>query len=253
MRHERIDASPAAAARALAARYRGLTAPAMLRRALTEDLPGEVALLSSFGADSAVLLHMVAEIDRRTPVLFLETGLLFPETLAYRAELVAALGLQDVRALRPTARAAAARDPSGDLHARDPDACCALRKTEPLAAGLAPFRGWITGRRRDQTRARAAMPAVEIDRAGLLKLNPLAHWTAAELRAYREAAALPPHPMVARGFRSIGCAPCTTATRPEEDPRAGRWRGRAKQECGIHIENGVVARTPSDAAAMDRM
>lgn len=251
MRHERFDA--AEAARALSETYAGLSAQEMLARALTRDLPGRVALVSSFGADSAVLLAMVAEIDRKTPVLFLETGFLFPETLAYRADLVARLGLEDVRALTPQPADRAAADPDGALRLRDPDACCDLRKTAPLARGLAPFSGWITGRRRDQTRARAGMSLVEADAAGRLKLNPLADWSAAGLRAYREAAGLPPHPLVAQGFPSIGCAPCTTAVAPGEDPRAGRWRGSAKDECGIHIENGVVIRTPGDAAAMDRL
>ena len=250
MRHERFDAD--ASAQMLSARYAGISAQAMLERALTEDLPGAVALVSSFGADSAVLLHMVARIDRRTPVLFLETGLLFAETLTYRSELADRLGLEDVRALRPDPEALAVHDPRADLHGRDPDACCGLRKTEVLAHGLAPFRGWITGRRRDQTRARATMPRVEADRAGRLKLNPLADWTAADLADYRTANDLPPHPLVARGFPSIGCAPCTTSVARGEDPRAGRWRGATKEECGIHIANGVVTRVPRDAAAMDR-
>ncbi len=251
MRHERFDA--AEAARALSERYAGLSAQEILARALTEDLPGRVALVSSFGADSAVLLAMVAGIDRRTPVLFLETGFLFPETLAYRADLVTRLGLSDVRSLGPHEADRATADPDGTLHARDPDACCDLRKSAPLARGLAPFAAWITGRRRDQTRARAAMPLVEADAGGRLKLNPLADWSAADLHAFRDAAALPAHPLVAWGFPSIGCAPCTTPVRPGEDPRAGRWRGVAKDECGIHFENGVAVRAPGDAAAMDRV
>ncbi len=251
MRHERFDGAEAAAA--LSARYAALPAAEIVRRAVTEDLSGRVALVSSFGADSAVLLHMVAEADRHAPVLFLDTGVLFAETLAYRDALVERLGLTNVRAIRPDPAALAAEDPAGDLRTRDFDACCALRKTAPLARALAPFAAWITGRRRDQTRARAAMPRVEADAAGRLKLNPLADWSAADLRAYREAAGLPPHPLVARGYPSIGCAPCTTAVRPGEDPRAGRWRGAAREECGIHVENGAIVRVPGDRAAMDRL
>jgi len=226
------------------------SAEGMLEAAIREHFSGGIALVSSFGADSAVLLHMVARIDAATPVLMLETGKLFPETLAYQRDLAAQLGLGDVRLIRPDPLDLAADDPDAALHAENPDGCCYLRKTLPLRRALAPFGAWITGRRRDQAASRTGLTLFEAeDEAGRLKLNPLAGWSAAEIRRYRERHALPAHPLVARGFASIGCAPCTAPVRPGEDPRAGRWRGRTKTECGIHFD-GVrwVRAAPSDPA-----
>lgn len=222
--------------------YAGLSAAEILGEALTGDLRGRVALVSSFGAESAALLHLVAAIDRRTPVIFLETGMLFPETLAYQTRLAGDLGLEDMRVIRPDPAAILDRDGDGGLHRADPDACCALRKTAPLARALTGFDGWITGRKRHQGGARAALPVFETDEAGRLKLNPLANWSVEDVRAYMARHDLPAHPLVARGYPSIGCAPCTTPAAPGEDPRAGRWRGAAKTECGIHIVNGRIMR-----------
>jgi phosphoadenosine phosphosulfate reductase len=246
MLHDR-DLAASAAREALMRRCEGLSGAALLQAALEGD--ARVALVSSFGAESAVLLHMVARIDSATPVLFLETGMLFPETLAYQQTLAAALGLQDVRLVRPGAGAVAAADPSGDLHSRDHDACCALRKTEPLRRALASFEGWITGRKRDQTTMRARLRAVETDAQGLVKLNPLFDWSPADSRAYALRHDLPPHPLVAQEYASIGCAPCTTRVAPGEHPRAGRWRGVGREECGIHLENGRML--PGAAAPID--
>lgn len=233
--------------------HAALDAQAAVRAALTRDFPGRVALVSSFGAESVVLLHMVAQVDRATPVLFCETGMLFPETVGYQAEVAELLGLRDVRRLRPDPADLASADPDGALHAADPDACCALRKVAPLERALAGFDAWISGRRRSQSRTRAALAPVEADAAGRIKLNPLWGWSMDDMRAYVARHDLPPHPLAARGYPSIGCAPCTTPVRPGEDPRAGRWRGRAKEECGIHIVGGRVSRTPGDAAPMDRV
>lgn len=194
---------------------------------------GRVALVSSFGADAAVLLHLVAAADPDLPVLFLDTGKHFPETLAYRDALAARLGLRDVRSIPPDPAAIAARDPFGGLFAFDPDACCALRKVAPLAAALAPFDLWLSGRRRAQASTRQALPLVEAE-DGRLKANPLAAWGGADIAAYRRTHALPPHPLVARGYPSIGCAPCTSPLAAGEPERAGRWRGTGKIECGIH-------------------
>ena len=249
------DGSPTPTRRAATPRTRRLDLAAagpapedLLRTALREAHPGATALVSSFGADSAVLLHMVARIDRTTPVLFLETGMLFPETLAYQRDLAADLGLTDVRLIRPEPADLAAADPDGTLNARDADGCCALRKTRPLDRALAGFEAWITGRRRAQARTRAGMARVEEEPGtGRVKLNPLADWGAADIRAYMDAHALPRHPLVARGYPSIGCAPCTSPVTEGEDPRAGRWRGREKTECGIHFDGtGRVRRAPSD-------
>lgn len=205
----------------------------LLRRAVTRDFAGRFAVVSSFGADSAMLLALVAEIDRHVPVLFLDTLMHFPETLAYRDELAGRLGLTDVRAVRPEPRDVAGRDPRGDLHLFVPDDCCAMRKVAPLEWALAPFAAWATGRRRHQAATRAHLPFVEtVD--GRQKFNPLADWTAERIADELARRDLPRHPMVAHGYASIGCAPCTRAVRPGEDARAGRWAGRTKTECGIH-------------------
>ena len=204
----------------------------LLRRALAL-LPGRIAAVSSFGAESAVLLSVVAAIDPTVPVVFLETGKHFPETLTYRRELAAHLGLRDVRDVAPSPQALADRDPTGELWHYDPDACCALRKVEPLAQTLRPFAGWITGRKRYQASTRTTLPFVEWE-GDQLKLNPIADWDGQRLRAEFRARRLPVHPLVERGYRSIGCATCTRAVGTGEDARAGRWSGTAKVECGIH-------------------
>lgn len=195
---------------------------------------GRIALLSSFGADSAALLHLVARTDPAMPVLLLDTGKLFPETLAYRDALVVQLGLSDVRSIAPDPAALAARDPFGGLRLFDPDACCALRKTEPLARALAPFDLWLNGRRRVQGGERGELRIAEATAEGKIKVNPLAAWSDAEVAAYATEHGLPAHPLVARGYASIGCAPCTSPVAPGEAARAGRWRGTGKTECGIH-------------------
>jgi phosphoadenosine phosphosulfate reductase len=213
----------------------GLEGLALLRAALTGPCAGRIALVSSFGAESAVLLDMVASIDRRTPVIFLETGKLFPETLAYKDELMRWLGLEDVRSVRPDPADLARFDGEGDLWRREPDMCCHIRKTEPLDRTLDGFVGWITGRKRFQGGLRAALPAIEEDPVtGQLKLNPLATWSLDDIRHYRRLRQLPLHPLVSRGFPSIGCAPCTRAVKEGEDVRAGRWAHLDKTECGIH-------------------
>ncbi len=241
-------ANMAAHAAHLSALYAQLDAPAALERALRRDFAGRVALVSSFGADSAVLLHLVSGIDRDTPVLFLDTGFHFAETLEYRATLVAQLGLRAVRAIRPEPADVGAQDAHGTLHRSAPHACCDLRKTRPLRHALAPYAAWITGRRRAQSITRAALAPVEHDGHARLKLNPLAGWSASDMRAYRTAHGLPAHPRVAQGYPSIGCAPCTSPVQPGEDARSGRWRGSDKVECGIHLENGVAARRPAPDA-----
>jgi phosphoadenosine phosphosulfate reductase len=195
---------------------------------------GRTALVTSFGAESAVLLHLVAGIDPRAPVIFLETGKLFPETLAYRDLLTERLGLQDVRSVKPDAAALLAADPAGDLWRRNPDLCCRLRKVEPLARALDGFAAWINGRKRYQGADRISLPLVE-RAGGRIKLNPLAHWAEDEIARYFAAHRLPRHPLEAQGYRSVGCAPCTTQAAPGEGARAGRWRGSEKTECGIHF------------------
>ena len=224
--------SPAAAAADLTQRIGQRTGADALRVAAAA-FPGRLAVVSSFGAEAAVLLHMVAEIDPDLPVIFLETHRHFFQTNQYRRELTAHLGLTDVRRVEPDPVAAAAADPDGDLWRRDPDACCALRKVRPLAAALGPFDAWVTGRKRFQGASRAALPQVETD-GERVKVNPLADWDKTAIDAYFAAHDLPRHPLVAMGFPSIGCHPCTAAIAGGADQRGGRWAGRDKTECGIH-------------------
>lgn len=223
--------------------FAGLSAEEMVAETLTGEMNGRVALVSSFGAESVALIHLVAKVEPATPVLFLDTGKLFRETLDYQADIARDLGLRDLRIIRPSEADLAARDPGGTLHQRDTQSCCDIRKTIPLQRALAPFEGWITGRKRYQNGQRAALPAVEADEAGRLKFNPLSGWSAGDVRAFMLRHSLPPHPLVAKGYPSIGCAPCTTPVKPGEDPRSGRWRGSDKSECGIHIVNGRIHRT----------
>jgi phosphoadenosine phosphosulfate reductase len=219
---------------ALMARYVNATAKDLLVAAVKREFAGRIALVSSFGAESAVLLHMLSRIDPATPVLFLDTGKLFGETLQYRNALTALLGLKDVRTIQPTPAAVAHRDAGGTLWSKDADACCALRKVEPLSEALAPFAAWITGRKRYQSDVRRGLAPIEyVD--GKFKINPLTSWSRADVSAYLDAHHLPRHPLEADGYGSIGCTPCTDRTRPGEDTRAERWRGRDKTECGIHL------------------
>ena len=208
--------------------------PAEIIDAAVHAVPrGKLAVVSSFGTESAVLLKHVADVDRSLPVLFLDTGWLFPETLAYRDTLIERLGLTDVRTIKPDSGEVARHDPDADLWSRNPDACCNLRKVMPLGAEMASFDAWINGRKRFQGGTRSALPPVEVEGARL-KFNPLARATPAELAATFDQAALPRHPLERHGFASVGCMPCTSVRAPGEDPRAGRWRGRGKTECGIH-------------------
>ncbi len=235
----RVDDPKAAALNFL---FEGFSTEETLREALRSTLTGQLALVSSFGAESIVLLHMISKIDAMTPIIFLDTEMLFPETLTYQREVAALLGLKDVRVIRADSEDVAQMDPDGRLHEADKDLCCALRKSKPLAKALSDFDGWITGRKRYQSEVRAALPKFETDSDGRLKLNPLIDWDQKKTRDYINAHELPLHPLVARGYPSIGCEPCTSQTKPGEDARAGRWRDQSKTECGIHFSGGTSIR-----------
>jgi len=222
------------AASRLETRFARLKASSLMRLVIEDLYPGRVALVSSFGADAAALLHMVSEIDKATPVVFVDTGQHFPETLAYRDDLVARLGLSNIVVAEPKAETVAQEDPERFLFASDPDRCCEIRKVRPLAAAMEGFDAWITGRKGFQTANRAALPLFEAE-GERIKINPLVGWSASDVLKYIASAGLPRHPLVAKGFPSIGCLPCTSPVRPGEDERAGRWRGRGKVECGIHL------------------
>ena len=217
----------------LAARYEHATAETRLRVAIRDLFPGRIALVSSFGADSAVLLHLVAKIDRTTPVTFVDTGMLFPETLTYRERLVGRLGLTQVTSHRPDLADLAEQDPENFLWAREPDRCCHIRKVLPLARALEGYDAWISGRKRFQSTTREHLPVFEAE-GTRVKVNPLADWSAKDVLAEMDRFDLPRHEMVARNYLSIGCVPCTSPVRPGDGARSGRWRGKAKVECGIH-------------------
>jgi phosphoadenosine phosphosulfate reductase len=217
----------------LAAKYAGVSTADMLVDLLPGELAGRVAAVSSFGSESAVLLDLVAAVDRDIPVIFVNTQKIFGETLAYRDALAERLGLTDLRVFRPDPRLLAAKDATSLRWSYDPDGCCDLRKVEPLRRALAPFEAWISGRKGFQGKTRTALPRFELDE-GRLKINPLADWSKVALDEAFAARELPRHPLEAQGYPSVGCVPCTSQVQPGEDPRAGRWRGWDKTECGIH-------------------
>jgi phosphoadenosine phosphosulfate reductase len=231
---------------ALRSEHAGLAGVALLEAMIKKEFAGKIAVVSSFGAESAVLLHMVAEVDPTTPVIFLNTGKLFGETLRYRDRLQEKLGLTDVRAVGPHPADLAAKDPNGGLWNADPDACCFVRKVLPLERALKGFSASITGRKRFQTNARSIMQPIEEETirgtgepggggGTRFKINPLAFWGQEELEHYTEAHRLPRHPLVKDGYLSIGCMPCTEKVPEGGSYRDGRWVGRDKDECGIHL------------------
>lgn len=222
-------------------RHANHSATKILEHSLTDPMIGKAALVSSFGAEAVVLLHMVSVIDRTTPVLFLDTEMLFPETLDYQREIADRLRL-NVEIIKPDRDVTFLQDPNNRMHAHKPDACCAIRKTEPLRRALEPFDAWITGRKRYQGGRRSDLAVFEADEADRVKINPLAHWSPENVRDYMVNNRLPRHPLVAKGYPSLGCAPCTTRVAEGEDLRAGRWRGKEKTECGIHFANGQAVR-----------
>jgi len=230
--------SPAEDARATASllneRFASWRTRDVLEAVTGEEFPGRVALVSSFGAESVVLLHLVAGVDPATPVIFVDTGKIFPATHRYRDELVEQLGLKNVHLPRPATVPLAKADPFGALWMQDTDACCGVRKVEPLARALEGFDAWISGRKRFQGGERGRLPLVEAD-GSRIKVNPLAGWSRDDVAAYRRLHDLPEHPLVTDGYASVGCIPCSDRRREGEDERAGRWRGQEKTECGIHL------------------
>ena len=207
---------------------------------------GGIAAISSFGADSAVLLHLIANVDATLPILFLDTGQHFGETFEYRDQLSADLGLTNIVNIEPLATLTAESDPDKVLHKTDPDLCCSIRKVEPMARAVEPYAAWFTGRKRHQAQTRAAMPVFE-SVSGRIRINPLATWTTSDQADYMRRHNLRENPLVAFGYYSIGCFPCTQPVKPGEDSRSGRWAGAAKTECGIHLTGLENALPPTRA------
>jgi phosphoadenosine phosphosulfate reductase len=246
---DRIDVAPRwtqAQADALNARFAGVPADEMLKTLVAEGILGKVAVVSSFGTESAVLLHLVAQADKDMPVVFVDTLRMFPETLDYRDTLIERLGFTNSQTVTPLPDVIAAKDANNLRWSYDPDGCCDIRKVEPLRRAKDGLDSWISGRKAFQSVTRQNLPRFEIE-DGRLKINPLGDWDKTALEAYFEAHDLPRHPLEAQGYLSIGCEPCTSKVMPGEDPRAGRWRGWDKVECGIHTVSTPLA-DPDDPA-----
>jgi len=225
----------------LAAAYADHSPTGLLSALINDVFGAKIALVSSFGAESAVLLHMISQIKADAPVIFLDTGKLFAETLAYQQKLSARLGLENVQIMRPDPIHEADFDPDLNLSQSNTAVCCFFRKTVPLRKALRGYPAWITGRKSYQAQTRARLPRFERD--GLhIKVNPLANWTPENVAQYMKSHELPAHPLVAKGYPSIGCSDCTTPVAPGEDTRAGRWRGQEQTECGIHFAGGKLVR-----------
>lgn len=223
--------------RILESRFGQLDTVDLIKAMVRDVFPDQIAVVSSFGAESAVLLHLLSQVDKNVPILFVDTKKHFGETKKYRDDLAKELGLTDVRSIHLDPEREREVDPKGTLFMRDPDLCCAIRKTGPLNAALQGFNAWISGRKRFQAASRADIPVFETEE-GRIKVNPLADWTPADLTDYAKKHGLLSHPLVKEGYLSIGCMPCTDRVKAGEDARAGRWRGVAKIECGIH-GNGI--------------
>lgn len=214
-------------------RYSGASAQVLLEAMIRDEYPGRVAVVSSFGTESAVILSLVAEIDPAAPIIFLETGKHFLETLTYRDLLSERIGLTNIRSVTPEALDLNRADPDGRLREHEPDRCCHIRKVLPLERALDGFDAWITGRKRHQGGERSRLETLEaVD--SRIKINPLAEWTPARIAAEFRRRDLPHHPLVSQGYLSIGCAPCTARVASDQPARSGRWADSDKSECGIH-------------------
>jgi phosphoadenosine phosphosulfate reductase len=227
-----------AEADALNQRFEGVDTLPMLRALFADNILGETAIVSSFGTESAVLLDLVSRVAPETPVVFVDTLKMFPETEAYRIDLLDRLGMHNRSVVTPDPAVLEAKDATGLRWSYDPDGCCAIRKVEPLARAKQGLDSWFSGRKAFQSQTRANLPRFQIE-DGRLKVNPLGDWNKADLEAYFVERNLPRHPLEAQGYLSIGCSPCTSKVKPGEDPRAGRWRGWDKVECGIHETSPV--------------
>lgn len=224
--------------------YGNLETTPLLRVMIKQEFAGNIALFSSFGADSALLIALVAEVDPTVPILFLDTGKHFEETLDYLHQLETLFGLTNLRLLTPREDLLNRIDPDGTLWNKQPNRCCWIRKVEPLERHLEEhgFKAVITGRKSYQTAERSQLETIELYDDGRFRINPLAGWTKADIRAEFDRRNLPQHPLVAKGYPSIGCEPCTRIVKPGEDERAGRWahtkgdENAQKEECGIHLQ-----------------
>lgn len=230
--------------------WQGLDGAALLRAVLHPDTDLKVAVTSSFGSESAVLLDLIAQVDTTTPVITVDTGKLFEETHDYRNRLVDHFGFSDVRVLEAPATLVESSDPDGALYDRDPDLCCQVRKVMPHAQAVADFDVLITGRKRFHGGSRGQLPDAHLEGTHI-KINPLARWSEDDIEAAFRDRNLPRHPLVTQGYRSIGCATCTHKTLDGESARSGRWAGQQKTECGLHTLNFGAANDINDLTAQE--
>ncbi|HRX75574.1 MAG TPA: phosphoadenylyl-sulfate reductase [Hyphomonas sp.] len=214
---------------------REASAQTILRVAMVREWPEQLTYVSSFGAESIAMLALIADVDPGLPIIFLDTGMHFPQTLEYRDEVIDRLGLTGVRSIPPNETERKVLDPKNQLWKTDSDACCALRKVRPLEPALDGFNAWITGRKRFHGGARMSLPVFEFA-GNRYKVNPLANWTAEDVDLFVKQRNLPRHALVDQGYPSIGCWPCTLPAQDPLDPRSGRWAGQAKTECGLHLD-----------------
>ncbi|MEO6029324.1 MAG: phosphoadenylyl-sulfate reductase [Candidatus Binatia bacterium] len=217
----------------LALRFENAEPEEILRWAVERYAP-DAALTCSFQHEGVVLAHMLQTIAPETPIVFINTGYHFPETLAYRDLLVERIGFNLVEVGPAIAKPEVEQTYGPELFRHDPDRCCEINKVEPLRRALRGVRAWINGRRRDQASTRQALPVLEELPNGMVKINPLLRWAAKDTYEYMTRHAIPLNPLFEQGYTSIGCAPCTRPVLAGEDERAGRWAGRGKIECGIH-------------------
>lgn len=218
--------------------YASLESLELLEHMIGNEFKGRIALVSSFGSEAVVLLDLVSRVDSATPIIFLNTRKLFGETLKYRDQLAEKLGLTNIITVKPDEADVEAEDRNGLLWTRNTDSCCDLRKVRPLARTMNGYDAWITGRKRFQSQSRLSLQPIEQD-GSKFKINPLANWSAEDLDNYILDRDLPIHPLVAQGYPSIGCMPCTARVDHGEDRRAGRWAGSEKTECGIHMGENI--------------
>lgn len=201
-----------------------------------ENFHPDIALACSFGAEDMVLLDMIVKLREGARIFYLDTGLLFPETYQLRDLAIARYHISPQRYAPVMSLDEQEREYGPKLWSRDPDMCCTLRKVEPLQEALQELAAWITGIRREQAPTRANAGIIEFDQKfGLVKVNPLARWSFKQVWEYIKKNNVPYNPLHERGYPSIGCWPCTSPVKPGDDPRSGRWAGREKTECGLHL------------------
>ena len=196
----------------------------------------QIAMSSSFQTQSVPLLHMIHQINRNLLIYFIDTGYHFWETAIFREQLASDWHLNVLDLYRDTRWDVFARNNTRKLPLEDPNLCCFIHKVQPMQAAMKDMLAWISGIRRDQTASRTNAKILELQEGGLLKINPMLNWKNADVRKYAEEHNLPSHPLFEKGYRSVGCAPCTVAVGVNDDERAGRWQGRGKIECGLHTD-----------------